>query len=343
MATAVNTRTPIVNCVGAPWYEDLSTALLDECLEQGVAVVGCTANEIWDGTVEAIENFQRVKEVVRTHGRAYTVERAGDITQPANRDRVGVVLGWQNPKPASDSLHLLRAFIDMGLRCCSLAFRENSYYGCGFFPERDPGLSTLGRQAVGVLNECGVVIDLSHSGDRTAMDAVELSKHPVVFSHSTARALTHRRQLSREASIMNAMRRSAPDELIKAAAAKGGVICPDARTESIVDFVNQVEYLVDLVGIDHVGVAAQDDWHRSEKDAKRIRPYLPGYDTTAGERDREFGSDYRIYRREGQLGPKLFYPEKLAAELAARNYPQESIEKVLGGNLVRVFQAVLPA
>ncbi len=343
MTASIKSGTPIVNCVGAPWYEDLSAALLDECIEQGVSVVGCTANEIWDDTVEAIQNFQRVKEVVRNHGRAYVVKHAADLANPENRDRVGVILGWQNPKPAGDSLHLLEAFIDLGLRCCSLAFRENSYYGCGFFPEGDPGLSTLGRQAVQLLNRRGVVIDLSHSGDRTAMDAVELSEHPVVFSHSTARVLTRTRQLSREQTMMNALRRSAPDELIKAAAAKGGVICPDARTESVSDFVNQVDYLVQLVGVEHVGVAAQDDWHRSEKDTKRIQPYLPGYDSTAGDGRREFGDDYRIYRREGQLGPKLFYPEKLAAELKAREYPQADVEKILGGNLVRVFKEVLPS
>jgi hypothetical protein len=94
MDTMVGTNARVINCVAAPWYEDLSPALLDECLEMGVAIVGCTANEIWDDTLESIENLQQVKSVVRNHGRAYVVESVADLDRPANRDKVGVVLGF---------------------------------------------------------------------------------------------------------------------------------------------------------------------------------------------------------------------------------------------------------
>ncbi len=64
---------------------------------------------------------------------------------------------------------MLDAFFDLGLRCLSLAFSENSYYGCGHASEVDSGLTSLGRQAVKRMNRLGIVIDLSHSGDRTAL------------------------------------------------------------------------------------------------------------------------------------------------------------------------------
>ena len=118
--SAVLQHPPVVNAVGAPWYEDLSPALLNECLEIGISIVGCTACEIWDDSLEGIENFQQVKAVVRKHGRSYVLERRGDLQAKENAGKVGVVLGLQNPKPISDSLHLLHAFADMGLRCCGL-------------------------------------------------------------------------------------------------------------------------------------------------------------------------------------------------------------------------------
>src|ERR1051325_2408673 len=121
---AVIEHPPVVNAVGAPWYEDLSPALLDECLETGISVVGCTACEIWDDSLEGIENLQQVKAVVRKHGRAYVLERRSDLHAKENAGRVGVVLGLQNPKPISDSVRLLHAFADMGLRCSGLGFRE---------------------------------------------------------------------------------------------------------------------------------------------------------------------------------------------------------------------------
>jgi microsomal dipeptidase-like Zn-dependent dipeptidase len=339
-------RVPVVNCVGAPWYEDLSPALIDECRESGVSVVGCTCAEAWDDTVEAIQNLQRVKEVVREHGRSYVVQSAGDFDADRNRGKVGVVLGLQNPKPLSDDPALLEAFADMGLRCCGLAFRDNSYLGCGFAVDADSGLTPAGRKAVAVMNERGIVIDLSHAGDRTARQAVELSDRPAIFSHSVPRTLVER-GLTTAASSVQAVRnsatmRAAPDDLIKAAAAKGGVICPDARTASLEDFVSQVDHVVQLIGPKHVGIAAQDDWHRSEKDARKIQPYLPGYDSLAGRKKREFGSDYRIYRMEGQFGPKLLYPENIRAALGGRGYAEADIDGILGGNLLRVFRQVLP-
>jgi membrane dipeptidase len=313
----------IVNCLGAPWPEDLSPALIDQLRGQGVAVVGCTANLTWDDALESIENFEMVKAIVRDHPHAYVLRSAADLDR--HRGKVGVLLGLQNPKPLSDSLRLLDAFFDLGLRCLALAFNENSYYGCGYASEVDTGLTSLGKQAIERVNQLGIVIDLSHSGDRTAMEAIEASEQPVIFSHSTSRSLFNRP-------------RSAPDPLIVAAAKRGGVICQDVRANtSVAEYADWIDYCVKLVGIDHVGVSAQEDWHRSYKDTKRIAPYLPSFAAEFAKRD---WNEDRIYRRDG-IGAKLLDRENLAVELARRNYSAESIGKILGGNMMRVLRTVL--
>jgi membrane dipeptidase len=317
---------PIVNCLGAPWPEDLSPAFLDQLHAQGVAVVGCTANLTWDDTLESIENFETLKGIVRNHLDSYIIRSSADLAHGDNRGKVGVLLGLQNPKALSDSLRLLEAFFDLGLRCLSLAFNENSYYGCGYATDTDTGLTALGKQAIKRMNRLGIVIDLSHSGDRTAMEAVELSEVPTIFSHSTSRKLFNRP-------------RNAPDELIVAAAKKGGVICQDVRANtSVAEYVDWVDYCAKLAGVDHVGVSAQDDWHRSFKDTRRIAPYLPSFAAEFNKRD---WSDDRIYRRNG-IGAELLDRANLAAEMAKRNYSNETIQKILGGNLMRVLRMVLP-
>ena len=182
----------IVNCLGAPWPEDLSPSFLDQLREQGVGIVGCTANLTWDDTLESIENFEAVKAIVRDHPHAYILRSAADLDREENRGKVGVLLGLQNPKSLGDSLRLLDAFFDLGLRCLALAFNENSYYGCGYASEVDTGLTSLGKKAIKRMNHLGIVIDLSHSGDRTAMEALEFSEQPVIFSHSTSRNLFNR-------------------------------------------------------------------------------------------------------------------------------------------------------
>lgn len=326
MDSQVETQERIVNCLGAPWPEDLSPAFLDQLHGQGVAVVGCTANLTWDDTLESIENFETIKAIVRGHANSYIIRTAADLDREDNRGKVGVLLGLQNPKALSDSLRLLEAFFDLGLRCLSLAFNENSYYGCGYATETDTGLTALGKRAIKLMNRLGIVIDLSHSGDRTAMEAVELSDQPAIFSHSTSRKLFNRP-------------RSAPDELIVAAAKKGGVICQDVRANTnVAQYVDWVDYCVKLAGIDHLGVSAQDDWHRSYKDTRRVAPYLPSFAAEFSKRD---WSDDRIYRRNG-IGAKLLDRENLAAELTKRNYSDAAVQKILGGNLLRVLRNVLP-
>ena len=316
----------IVNCLGAPWPEDLSAAFIDQLREQGVGVVGCTANLTWDDTIESIENFETVKATVRGHSHAYLLRNAADLDIPGHHGKVGVLLGLQNPKALSDSLRLLDAFFDLGLRCLSLAFSENSYYGCGHASEVDTGLTSLGRQTVKRMNQLGIVIDLSHSGDRTALEALELSEQPVIFTHSTSRTLFNRP-------------RSAPDPLIFAAAKKGGVICQDVRANTTVsEYVDWVDYCVKLVGVDHIGVSAQDDFHRSYKDTQRIAPYVPSYAAELRKRD---WSDDRVYRRAG-IGANLLDGENLGAELKQRKYSETAIGKILGGNLLRVLRDVLP-
>jgi membrane dipeptidase len=315
----------VVNCLGAPWPEDLSAPFIDQLRAQGIAVVGCTANLTWDDTLESIENFEIVKSIVREHPQGYILRRAAQLDRSKYSDKVGVLLGLQNPKALSDSLGLLEAFFDLGLRCLSLAFSENSYYGCGHASEVDSGLTSLGRQVVKRMNRLGIVIDLSHSGDRTALEALELSEQPVIFSHSTSRTLFNRP-------------RSAPDPLIVAAAKKGGVICQDVRANtSIAEYADWIDYCIQLVGVDHIGVAAQDDFHRSYKDTKRIAPYLPSYAAELKQRD---WSDDRVVRRGG-IGAKLLDRDNLAAELSRRNYADEAIGKILGGNMKRVLRSVL--
>jgi membrane dipeptidase len=331
---------PIVNPVGASWFEDLSAEFLDESHALGIGVVGCTANDTWDDTLETMENLQSVKRIVESHPHAYIVRSGDEIGREPGK--VGVLLGLQNPKGLSDSINYLEAFIDMGLRCQSLAFRDNSYYGCGFSSPTDSGLSQIGALAVRTMNRRGVLIDLSHSGDRTAMDAIELSEHPVIFSHSMARELMMQGPKVEWAGVKNnAVRRAAPDDLVLAAAAKGGVVCPDARIAGNVDnLLKHLDHFVRLVGVEHVGVCAQDDWHRSAKDAKRIQPYLPGYDSVAGKGTRALGSDYRIYRMEDQLGPQVLAPARLGSELRTR-YGDEGAAMIMGGNLLRVLRTVL--
>ena len=340
-AGAHRPRVTIVNPLGAQFYEDLSPEFLDECIELGIGVVGCTADLTWDDTLEAMENLQSVKRVIEGHPNAYVLRSRAEL-ESIPVGRVGVLLGLQNPKPFSDSTNFLEAFIDMGLRCSTLALRENTYYGCGFASANDSGLSPMGSRAVKLMNKRGVVLDLSHSGDKTAADALALSDHPAIFSHSLSRAIISEKPTADFAGLAGgAALRAAPDELIVAAAEKGGVFCPDVRLAgSIEAFLKHVEHAVRLVGADHVGVCAQDDWKRSARDARRMQPYRPGFGSESGKDSSAFPTDHRIHRMQDQLGPSALAATQVEAQLRTR-YSNADTAKIMGGNMLRVLRAVL--
>ena len=313
----------IVNCLGAPWPEDLSPSFLDRLREQGVGIVGCTANLTWDDTLESIENVEAVKAIVREHPHAYILRSAAELDREENREKVGVLLGLQNPKPLADSLRLVGRFLRSGTALSRTRFQREQLLWLR--------LCLRSRYRPHFARQEG---DQAHERNRHRHRPVALRR-----PHGDGSPRIFRAAGDLQPSTSRAFQppRSAPDPLI-VRGKEGGVICQDVRANtSVAEYADWIDYCVKLAGIDHVGVSAQDDWHRSYKDTKRIAPYLPSFAAEFANRD---WSEDRIYRRDG-IGAKLLDRQNLAAELSGRNYSDESIDKILGGNMMRVLRSVL--
>ncbi|MBA7522796.1 hypothetical protein ES705_14916 [subsurface metagenome] len=176
------------------------------------------------------------------------------------------------------------------------------------------------------MNKLGIILDLSHVGRCTAMDAMELSKDPVIFTHSNVNAITpHVRNLA--------------DEVIKAVAAKGGligiaawkIICARPGTEgTLSDFLDHLDYIVNLVGVDYAGIGADID------DNMRVIPISLDF---------EFRYSYMLNNVKNSTYGVQGYNEvhemiNVTRGLAARGYSDEDIKKILGGNFMRVARQV---
>jgi membrane dipeptidase len=137
----------------------------------------------------------------------------------------------------------------LGVRLAGLTYTRRSTLGDGQNEDSDVGLSRLGHEVVRRMNQLGMVIDLSHAGQRTALETIEASQAPVVFSHNAA----HR---------LRPTRRTRRDEELLACAAKGGLVCITAVPNSLSDDPNQdincvldhYDYMAKLLGVDHVGI-----------------------------------------------------------------------------------------
>jgi len=271
--------------------------------------------------------------------KALLVTSVKDIERAKREGRFGVILGFQDTKPIYNlegETYFLNIFYNLGTRIIQLTENDQNMVGTGCCERVDGGLTWLGLEILEKLNDFGVVVDLSHCGDATTMEAIERSKDPVLFTHCNARSLC-------------SSKRNKTDEQIRALAEKGGVIgvtpySPLLRmTQSregrptLDDLMKHVDYLVDLVGIDHIGFGwdVVEKGYDEGKESMLLgvwrtrRPDVYGEDKPA---TAEFPPTVGIERYENV--------PNFTKALVAKGYSDQEITKILGGNFLRVFKRV---
>ncbi|MCY3902994.1 MAG: dipeptidase [Caldilineaceae bacterium] len=292
----------------------------------------------FNATTATLENFTQTLDniaawlhrIERYQDVLMQVKSTADIGQAKQEGKVGVILGFQNATPIENHLDRLALFHALGVRVIQLTYNERNLLGNGCFERRDDGLSNFGVDAVAEMNRLGIVIDLSHVGERTTVEAIETSARPVAITHANAKAYYD-------------TERNKTDEAITRCAEKGGVIGATSITtflrkgpaSTLADFVDAIDDLVARVGIDHVGVG--NDFTQDQPDA--FWKYILSQQGT--KYPGKFVADPAIDYRKVQLYPPgLETPAdmpNLAVALLERGYSQADAAKLLGGNWLRLF------
>jgi membrane dipeptidase len=257
------------------------------------------------------------------------VQEAEDIRTAKKEAKLGIILGLQDPYPLEENTRMLPATLytlwKMGVRIIQLSYNDATALGCGCTEPNDTGLTSVGQQVVQIMNKLGMVVDLSHTGNRTARDAAELSEDPVTFTHANPLALRDRP-------------RNKPDDLIRLVAENGGIMgvtpyaafCKSApgRRPTMEDFLDQVDYVVQLIGIDHVGI---------------------GTDKFEGRTELEFYTEFKSrypklmvafeHRHVEGFSTISNWPS-ITEGLINRGYSDEDCGKILGGNFFSLFKKI---
>ncbi len=224
-----------------------------------------------------------------------------DLIRNKQEGKKTIFIGIENGYALGKDLGNIARFRDMGVSYITLCHNgDNDLCDSARGTGEHNGLSELGRQAVAEMNRLGIMVDISHTSEKTVYDVLATSKTPVIASHSSARALCdHPRNLT--------------DEQLKAIAATGGVVqvclyhgfLTDNEKVSLLDAVRHIDYMVKLIGEDHVGI----------------------------------GSDF-----DGDGGIRGCNAENeminLTRELLRLGYSHKTVEKIWGGNLLRVMEEV---
>ena len=278
-----------------------------------------------DAYTQAMEFFAVWGNFVARNSHVLTgVGSFADILRAKQDGKVAVIMGLQNAdhfRRPDD----VQGFYDLGQRCAQLTYNSQNRIGSGSTERVDGGISDFGVAIIAAMNKAGMLVDVSHSGDRTTLDAMALSKKPIAITHSNCRALVDHPRVKTDAAI-------------KALAANGGVMgitgvrmfVKKTDPTTIADIVDHVDHVVKLAGIDHVGIGTDSD--------------LNGYDDTSPEMNKMLRGAYKdsyAFREkidvDGFDHPLKMYD--LTEELIRRGYSDANIKAVLGGNFQRLLTA----
>ena len=306
---------------------------LDDWIKGGATVVAPTIGGS-GGCSETMRSIgiwnQRLR---RRADELLLVTKAEDMERAKREGKLGIIFHFQGTLPVEKDLGLVEIYYRLGVRIMQLTYNVKDFVGDGCEETGNGGLSDFGKKLIQEMNRVGMVVDLSHTGHRTTMEAMEVSEAPCVFSHSNCYA-TFRSN------------RNIQDDQIKTVAASGGVIGVTAfppvvsrdPQSTMGQLMTHFDYLANLVGIDHIGFGSD---------------YFQGQDPYATPEQAQ--ESYQASVNSGRWKPETYppppyiypqgieTPDKLAnltLALLEHEYSPEEVTKILGGNFMRVYKQV---
>ena len=211
---------------------------------------------------------------------------AEDVDRARATDRTAIFFGFQNPSPIEDDIGLVEIVHSLGARFMQLSYNNQSLLATGCYETEDPGITRMGRQVIKEMNRVGLVVDMSHSADRSTIEAAEISQRPI--------AITHANTYDWQPALRNKRH-----DVIKAVTAAGGMLgfslypyhLRDKTDCTLQSFCEMIAHAADLYGLEHLGIGSdlcQDqpdsivEWMRIGRWSKEIdygegSSYSPGF------------------------------------------------------------------
>ncbi|MBN8843517.1 MAG: membrane dipeptidase [Sphingomonadales bacterium] len=317
--------------------DPFSPRVLAEAHASGVAAINCTLGYV-AGPAEPFEksvaDVAEMDMLLRRYPRDLVkILSVADIRRAKAEKRIGVIYGFQNGAMMGKDASRVDIFANMGVRIFQITYNPANQLGGGSMAADNPGLTAFGHEVIERLNAQRMIVDLSHSGERTCLEAARASKAPISINHTGCRAVTD-------------LPRNKTDAELRLVAEKGGFVgiyfmpflnlSGHAHAE---DVVAHIDHAVNVCGEDHVGIGTDgtvtqiDDLKIYEAAlAKEIEARRAAGISATGERPDTypFVVDLR--------GPDQF--RKLIDLLAARGYSSRRIEKIVGQNFLRHAEGV---
>jgi membrane dipeptidase len=285
--------------------------------DSGVTFVSLNIGMDMDSFENVMQVMARFRNYITAHSDQYTLAlTVDDIRSAKKMNKLAIAFDLEGSEPLLGNLNMISFYYDLGVRQMLLAYNKDNRASGGCM-EGNIGLTDFGKDVIREMNRVGMVVDVSHMGYRATMEAFEVSTKPVIFSHSNPNGVKeHARNIS--------------DEQIKVCAQSGGVIGINGIGDFLTGtsseiFVENIEYVMDLVGLEHVGLGID-----YVIDKQELIGYIEGHPDIFP--PGKF-NDYLAMVEPEQI------PE-FTELLFQKGFSEEVISGVLGGNFLRIAEQV---
>jgi len=310
-------------------YSNWSREIFQQMREGGVDAVHATL--VYHETCR--ETLQRLGEWNRRFedfsDLIMPVREAGDIERARHAGKTGIFLGAQNCSPIEDDIDLVAIMRQLGLLIMQLTYNNQSLLACGCYEAEDSGITRFGRQVIAEMNRVGMVIDMSHSAERSTLEAIELSQRPVIISHANPNSF-------------HPARRNKSDKVLRAIAECDGLLgfsdypfhLKNGSDCTLEDYCDMIANTADLMGIEHIAIGTdlcQDqptsilEWMRNGRWSKQM-DYGEGSQSNAG------WPSPLSWLRDNRDFPNLIQG------LRERGFDDDSVERIMGRNWVELLE-----
>ena len=255
---------------------------------------------------------------------------ASDVLKARKEGRTAIFFGFQNCSPIEDNIGLVEVCHQLGVRFMQLTYNNQSLLGTGCYEENDPGITRMGKQVIKEMNRVGLVVDMSHSAERSTLEAIEISERPIAITHANP-------------TFWHPALRNKSDEVLKALGESGGMLgfsvyphhLKDGSSCTLESFCNMIADTVDLMGINSIGIGTDLCQNQPDSVVEWMRNGTWTNDRDYGEGSASFAGfpDQPEWFRDNRDFANI------ESGLLSKGFSNEDVELVMGKNWLNFFEA----
>ena len=316
--------------IDALQYNNWSEEILKQINQGGLSAVHVTIcyhedfQEMVQNVVDWNRRFEDFSSLI------FLGRTAADVVKAQKEGRTAIFFGFQNCSPIEDNIGLVEVCHQLGARFMQLTYNNQSLLGTGCYEENDPGITRMGKQVIKEMNRVGLVVDMSHSAERSTLEAIEISERPIAITHANP-------------TFWHPALRNKSNEVLKALGESGGMLgfsvyphhLKDGSDCTLESFCNMIADTADIMGIKNIGIGT--DLCQNQPDS--VVEWMRNGTWT---NDRDYGEGSASFAGFPEQ-PEWFRDNRdfanIATGLRSVGFSNDDVDLVMGKNWLNFFES----